>query len=175
MVLVSTRYVPALQKNNIKFKVVQKKVVAKQDRTQFWSCSTTADSQKEKGPSHSMVHGCYMDCLRSHNHVISVSICINSLTFAGNSAILRRSCYKEVTFFLTINVFWSQQHIVQRKSFFVCMLVKFVGIIYKERLPATRKPFIPHNIYHNINIIANARETVLVILKYKLKVRSSVL
>ena len=161
MVLVSTRYVPALQKNNIKFKVVQKKVVAKQDRTQFWSCSTTADSQKEKGPSHSMVHGCYMDCLRSHNHVISVSICINSLTFAGNSAILRCSCYKEVTFYLTINVFWSQQHIVQRKSFFVCMLVKFAGIIYKERLPARPQRGNPYSSqYRNITIIPNARETV---------------
>ena len=40
------------------------------------------------------------------------------------------SCYKEVTFNLTINVFWSQQHIVQRKHFFVCMLVKFAGIIF---------------------------------------------
>ena len=49
--------------------------------------------------------------------------------------------YKEVTFYLTINVFWSQKHIVQRKS----VLVKFAGIIYKERLPATRKRFIPQN------------------------------
>ena len=44
------------------------------------------------------------------------------------------------------NVFWSQQHIVQRKSFFVCMLVKFAGIVYIERLPATRNRFIPQSI-----------------------------
>ena len=77
--------------------------------------------------------------------VVSLS---HILIFNGwdfNSAILRRSCYKEVTFYLTINVFWSQQHIVQRKSFIVCMLVKFAGIIYKERLPGTRKRFIPQN------------------------------
>ena len=39
------------------------------------------------------------------------------ISFAGNSAILRRSCYKEVTFYLTIKVLCSQQHIVQRKCF----------------------------------------------------------
>ena len=63
------------------------------------------------------------------------------MSFAGNSAILRCSCYKEATFYLTINVFWNQQHIVQRKSF----LYAFSSNSQKlERFPAKRKRFIPH-------------------------------
>ena len=83
-----------------------------------------------------------------------MNLLINS--FAGNSTISCCNCYKKTTFYLTINVFWSQQHIVQRKSFFACMLVKFAGVVYKESFPATRKRFIPHK-YRNIN--ANTCET----------------
>ena len=77
-------------------------------------------------------------------------------SFADNSAILRCSCYKEATFYLTINVFGVNNTLFRGKVFFVCMLVKFAGIIYKERLPATRKRFIPHIIIN----IANTYETV---------------
>ena len=90
-----------------------------------------------------------------YNNSYSQRIAIFS--FAGNSAILRRSCYKEVTFYLTINVFWSQQHIVQRKSFIVCMLVKFFT---KNVYPQSGN----HPEYRNVIIITNAHEIVNIVL-----------
>ena len=76
-------------------------------------------------------------------------------SFAGNSTILHCSCNKEATFYLTINVFWSQQHIVQRKSFFLyaCSQEIFTKNVYPQRGNA-----IPHNTDRNIIIIANAKQ-----------------
>ena len=77
-------------------------------------------------------------------------------SFVGNSAILRRSCYKEVTFYLTIKVFWSQQHIVQRKSFVLYACSSNSQEIFTQKTFTRNTETLYSSQYRNIIIIANA-------------------
>ena len=87
--------------------------------------------------------------------MIYLTSIINS--FAGNSAILRYSCNKEATFYLTINVFGVNNTFFRGRVLYACSSNSqelFTKNIYPQHGNALFSQ------YHNIIIISNAHETV---------------
>ena len=87
-------------------------------------------------------------------------------SFAGNSAILRHSCY-EVTLINNHYRFWSQQHIFQRKCFSMnCLQRTFsrnAETLIPQKLPTPAKQLVPKHTF--LPLLQPASDLVLSLLK----------